>query len=96
MGGIIMALVIVLAAISIPLSAIILNSAVGKALAKYIDSRSTKETKFSNEQIEEIKKMKAELLEQRKLIYQLQEENQRLEEKYSFIERLIEAPKSEV
>lgn len=95
-AGMIMALIIVLAALSIPLSAIILNSAIGKALGRYIDSRSIKETKLSKEEQNQIKKIQEELLEQRKLIYQLQEDNQKLNDKYSFLERLIEPPKSEV
>jgi len=91
MGDEILAILIVFIVFSVPLSAIVLNSAVGKAIARYIDRKAKDAT--SDVQLIEIKKLQQELIEQRNLIYTLQEENQKLEEKYSFLERLLEAPK---
>lgn len=77
---------------AIPLSAIFLRSPLARSLSRYIDA--VTERKVMGPQIEEIETLREEVKGLNKKVDELQESSYRLEEKYSFLERLLEPPKS--
>lgn len=86
-------IILVLLGVSVPLTAIFLDSSLGKAIGKYVNALT--EEKIKERQLSGNSNFSQELRAQREMLEELREENRKLEEKYEFLERLLEAPEKE-
>lgn len=75
---------------SIPVTIVFFHSPLGKAVARYVDSLTQQRLKSSDPEISQ--KILNELEQHREMLQEFNQRNGALEEKYEFLERLLQPP----